>query len=421
MKLTMQIYLFLSLMAVCSARENKLHTDKPEKAGISSNRLRRLNALMQKYIDERKLPGMITMVARHGKLVYYEKYGLMDVDKPMALNAIFRIASMTKPITSVAAMILYEQSLFRLEDPVSKYIPAFRDLRVFSSKDQNGEIHLVNQIRPMTIRDLFMHTSGLGSGWGDSPVDSMYRTTNLSAGTLQDMVEKLANIPLLYQPGTRWNYGRSTDVLGYLVQVISGKPLDVFFREKIFLPLKMQDTDYYVSKEKLDRVMAVYSLDDSVGMKIIVPDTGDISKPVRFLSGNGGLFSTCSDYMTFSQMLLNKGKYNSVRLLQPQNVELMTSNHITHELLPDDDFFGPLLSDMGFGFGFAVLRDSRQTNTVGSAGAYWWSGSANTYFFIDPKEDLILIFMTQFVPNFYYPVFREFKELVYESIMDLDK
>jgi CubicO group peptidase (beta-lactamase class C family) len=408
----------LAFMVGCAHQETKLLTTKPEKAGLSSDRLNRIKPLMQRYVDENKLPGMITMVARHGKVVYFEKFGLMDVDKPMQFNTIFRIASMTKPVTSVAVMMLYEEGYFQLDDPVAKYIPEFKDVKVFTYKDKNG-IHIEDQKRPMTISDLLTHTSGLASGAENNPVDSIYRAANLSDGTLKDMTQKLANIPLLYQPGTKWKYGRSTDVLAYLVEVISGKPFDIFLKERIFTPLKMNDTDYYVSKEKLNRVSAVYGLADSVGIEVLMdPEINNISIPVKFLSGNGGLVSTATDYMIFSQMLLNKGTFGGVRLLEGKTVGLMTSNHISNEIMPSDDFFGSLLSGMGFGYGFAVLQENIQSDIFSSKGSYWWSGVANTYFFIDPKEELILILMMQFVPSYYYPINKEFRELVYQAIVD---
>ena len=398
----------------CSPKEIKLPSAKPEQVGLSSNRLNQIKSLMHRYVDENKLPGLITMVARHGKIIYFEKDGFMGIDKPMQLNAICRIASMTKPITSVAVMKLYEEGKFKLDDPVAKYIPEFKDLKVFSYKDKNG-IHLEDQKKLMTISDLLTHTSGLGSDVEDTPVDSMYRIANLSDGTLKDMVQKIAKIPLKYQPGTKWQYGRSTDVLGYLVEVISGKPLNLFFKERIFNPLKMTDTDYTVPKEKLNRVASVYSLADSGRIQVLTdPEINNLSAPGTFFSGNGGLVSTATDYMIFSQMLLNKGEYNGVRLLESKTVDLMTSNHVSNEIMPADDFFGPLLNGMGFGFGFAVLQD----NKIGSKGSYWWAGTANTYFYIDPREDLILILMTQFVPSYYYPINKEFRELVYRSIVN---
>jgi CubicO group peptidase (beta-lactamase class C family) len=411
------LYLLCAFICSCSPREIKLPASTPEEAGLSSSRLNQLKPLMQGYIDENKLPGMITMVARHGKVVDFEKYGSMDIDKPMQLNTIFRIASMTKPITSVAVMMLYEEGYFQLDDQVAKYIPEFNNLRVFSSINEKG-INQVDQIKPMTIRNLLTHTSGLASGGENTPVDSMYRAANLSDGTLRDMIKKLADIPLLYQPGTRWNYSRSTDVLAYLVEVISGKPFDVFLKERIFGPLKMNDTDFFVPEEKLHRVAAVYGLADPKGLKVIMQDTSNVSEPVKFLSGNGGLVSTATDYMIFLQMLLNKGVYNGVRLLKSSTVELMTSDQVSGMIMPEDNFFGPLLSGMGFAFGFAVVQNNNKSDFIGSVGSYWWAGSANTYFYVDPKEDLILIFMTQFVPNFYYPVCKEFRELVYKSIVD---
>ncbi len=415
-KVILFFLLFTSVYSF-SQQATMLPTTEPEKMGLSSDSLNQVNALMQRYVYENKLPGMITAIARHGKVVSFEKYGLMDAEKPMQLNAIFRIASMTKPITSVAVMMLYDEGYFQLDDPVSKYIPEFKDLKVFSSIDKN-QINLVNQVRLMTIRNLLTHTSGLTSGGENTLIDSMYRAANLSDGTLKDMIQKLTKIPLLYQPGTRWQYSRSSDVLAYLVEILSGKPFNVFLKERIFKPLKMTDTDYTVSQEKLNRVSAVYSFADSTGIRVLKnPEINNVTTPVTFFSGNGGLLSTSTDYMIFSQMLLNKGVYNGVRLLRSQTVDLMNANQISNETMPNDDFFGPLLAGMGFGLGFAVLKENNQSNFIGSAGSYWWAGTANTYFYIDPKEDFILIFMTQFVPNFYYPICKEFRELVYKAII----
>jgi CubicO group peptidase (beta-lactamase class C family) len=409
--------LVMAATAGCVEQAGRLPDARPEKAGMSAERLSRIKPVMQRYIDENKLPGMITMVARHGMIVHSETYGLMDVDKPMRPDAIFRIASMTKPVISTAVMMLYEEGYFQLDDPVADYIPEFRDLKVFSSTGNDG-IHTVDPDRPMTIRDLLTHTSGLTGVGAESPVDSMYAAADLSGGTLKEMIGKLSEIPLLYQPGTTWNYSRSTDVLGYLIEVLSGKTLDLFLKERIFIPLGMEDTDFYVPEEKFDRVGAVYA-PDSAGIKIIMePDTASVSAPVRFLSGNGGLYSTATDYMIFSLMLVNGGEYNGVRILGSRTVGLMTSDQLTGEKMPVDDFFGPLMSGMGFGFGFAVLHDNREAGITGSEGSYWWSGSGNTYFYIDPEEKLVLILMTQFVPNFYYPVFKQLRVMSYQAIID---
>lgn len=406
----------IAVLSGCSEKNATLTTVKPEMAGMSSERIDRIKPVMQKYVDENKLPGLITMVARQNKLVHFEKYGLMDAGRPMQVNTIFRLASMTKPITSVAIMILYEEGHFQLDDPVSDYIPEFKYLKVFSSIDAKG-INTVDQIKKMTIRDLLLHTSGLTGTGAESAVDSIYREANLSDGNLKDMIRKLSKIPLLYQPGTRWNYSRSTEVLGYLVEVLSGKPFDVFLKERIFQPLKMEDTGFYVPVEKFSRVGAVYAPDPN-GIKIVMkPDTNTVSTPVKFLSGNGGLYSTASDYMIFCQMLLNKGEYNGVRILGSKTVDLMTSDQISDDIImPSDDFFGKLLSGMGFGFGFAVLKDNIHSGIIGSPGSYWWAGSGNTYFYIDPSEEMVIILMTQFVPNYYYPVFKQLRELSYEAI-----
>jgi CubicO group peptidase (beta-lactamase class C family) len=418
MKIVIILTLILFLIiGSCTQQESKLPTAKPEKVGLSTDRLNRIKPVMQSYVDKNKLPGLITMVARKGKIVHFEKYGMMDVDKPMQFNTIFQIMSMTKPITSVAVMMLYEEGLFQLDDPVAKYIPVFKDLKVFSSKDKDGT-HVVDQIKPMTIRDLLTHTSGLTYGMyiinGNTPIDSIYNKVNLQEGTLKDMINKLAKIPLSFQPGTKWNYSRSTDVLGYLVEVISGKPFDEFLKERIFVPLKMEDTDFYVPKEKINRCAAVYSLADNKGIKVVIkPDTSMISRPPKFFSGGGGLFSTATDYMIFTQMLLNKGEYNGVRILGSKTVELMTKNHISDELLPVAEWYLP---GMGFGLGFAVMMD--QSHILGSAGEFEWAGAYNTYFWVDPTEQLICILMTQFYPTFSYPIVREFKVLVYQAIVD---
>lgn len=402
------------LTASCAEQEINLSTAKPEKVGMSSERLDRIKPVMQSYVDQNKLPGLITMVARRGKIVHLEKFGNMYPDSPMSLDAIFAIQSMTKPITSVAIMMLYEEGQFQLYDPVAKYIPEFEDLKVFSHKDKDG-IHVVDQISPMTIQDLPTHTSGLGYGWGNTPVDSMYNSAKLREGSLKDMVQKLAKIPLYYQPGTKWNYSMSTDVLGYLVEVITGKPFNLFLQERILVPLKMEDTDFYVPKEKINRVPYLYGRKDSTGIKVItIPDTSRTSKPKKYLNGGGGLYSTAKDYLIFCQMLLNKGEFNGVRILGRKTVEYMTENHISNDQVPNEGFY----SGAGWGLGFAVTQDVVNLQIIGSNGAYWWGGAYSTFFQIDPKEQLILILMTQFSPSNYYPTNMEFIALTYQAIVD---
>lgn len=393
--------------------QHEIPVSQPEVSGLSKAGLTKIDSVMQRYVDEKKLPGMITMIARKGNIVSFQKYGNMNENKPMQSDAIFRIASMTKPVTSVAIMILYDKGCLQLDDPVSKYVPEFSDLKVYSNKDKNGS-HLENQIRQMTIRNLLTHTSGLSDGAEDSYVDSLYRDANINEGTLKEEILTLSKIPLKFQPGTRWQYSLSTDVLGYIIETVSGQPLDAFFRQRIFNPLKMVDTDYFVPEDKLNRVAAVYGLSDN-GIEVLnSPEINNVSAPVKNLRGNGGLLSTAADYMIFAQMLLNKGEYKGTRILKRRTVELMISNQLTKELMPNDEFQSKLMSGMGFGLGFAVVKDKNPANNPGS---YWWAGSANTFFYIDPREDLILIFMAQFVPNFYYPVCKEFREAVYKAII----
>lgn len=410
-------FLFFIFLSGFSQQRTSLSVSEPEKVGVSSVGLTRIDSVMQRYVNGNKLPGMVTTVARHGKVVSFQKYGYMSKGKPMQTDAIFRIASMTKPVTSVAIMILYDEGRLQLDDPVSKYIPEFKDLKVFSYGDVHG-LHLEKQKKQMTIRNLLTHTSGLGSGAETSYIDSLYRAANLNEGTLKEEIQKLVKIPLKFQPGTRWQYGLSTDVLGYIVELISGKPLEVFLKERIFNPLKMVDTGYSVSEDKLNRVSSVYSRSDQGIQVLNIPEINNVRAPAKNIRGNGGLLSTATDYMIFSQMLLNKGEYKGTRILKKETVEQMISNQLTDERMPDDDFFNKMMSGMGYGLGFAVVKDKGQTNNIGSVGSYWWSGSANTYFHIDPQKDLILIFMTQFVPNFYYPVFKEFREQVYHSIIE---
>lgn len=390
-------------------------TTDPEEVGLSSKRLDRIKQIMQSYVNQDKLGGIVTLVARRGKVVHFEKYGMMDSNKSMKYDSIFRIASMTKPITSVAIMMLYEEGHFQLNDPISKFIPEFKDVKVFSTIDEKG-LKVEEPENPISIRDLLTHTSGLTYGYfGKTHVDSIYRKADLFKGTLKEMVRKLTKIPLLYQPGTKWHYSVSTDVLGYLVEVISGKSLEEFLEQRIFKPLDMKDTGFYVPKKKISRFTALYGLAKNGGIKIIEkPESSPKSRPPEFFSGGGGLVSTTSDYFRFTQMLLNKGELGGKRLLGRKTVEFMTKNHLSEELLP----IHPVLPGKGFGLGFAVMVDISKSYIIGSKGEFEWRGIYNTFFWIDPKEELILILMTQFTPYLYYQINKEFKILTYQAIVD---
>jgi len=411
MKIQIVVLLILVLF-IHSTYSQGLPVGTPEEVGISSERLDRINPVLLSYIDENKLPGMATLVARDGKVVHLGTYGKMRPDKAIDDQAIFRIASMTKPITSVAVMILYEEGHFLLDDPVLKYIPEFDSMKVFQSVG-DGELVLADAKRPVTIHDLLTHTSGLTYGFfGNTPVDSMVRNSGMWLGDLEHMISTLGDLPLLFQPGEKLNYSVATDVLGYLVEVISGTTFDRFLEERIFGPLGMDETGFYVPEDKMDRVMPVYRLDKKGKLK-----AGNLNnvpnEPPNLLSGGGGLYSTISDYARFAQMMLNDGELEGARILGPKSVDLMLSNHLSEDQMNIKTNF----PGVGFGLGFSVVADPPQTLSIGSLGSAGWSGIYNTFFTIDPSEGLIFILMTQFSPFNYYKIQEEFKVLVYQSLM----
>ena len=385
----------------------------PETVGISSERLDKMHAHATSYVDEKKTAGLLTMVARNGEVIHFETYGKRDIEKDLDMehDTIFRIYSMTKPITSVAVMMLYEEGHFRLNDPVHLYIPEFKDVMVYDEEASDGS-NRVKPEQPMTIRHLLTHSSGLTYGiFGNTPVDMLYRQAQIfnPERDLQAMVKKLAELPLLFHPGDRWNYGVSTDVLGYLVEVVSGKSLGEYFEERIFGPLGMHDTGFFVPEEKLDRFASNYTY--APDGSLILQDGGTSSSyanPDRLHSGGAGLVSTAGDYMRFAQLLLNGGELDGVRLLSPKTVELMTQNHLEEEYVPG----------RGFGLGFSVVTDLADTQILGSEGTYWWSGLANTYFIIDPKEKLIAMMWTQLFSNGRFGLQDEFHIGVYQSIVE---
>ncbi len=384
----------------------------PEDVGISTARLDKINPAVQKLVEDNKIAGAITIIARQGKIVYFKAFGLRDIaaQKPMTKDTIVRIYSMSKPITSVAVMMLYEQGKFKLDDPVSQYLPELKGLKVYGETN-DGKPDYKTPNREMTIRDLLRHTSGLTYGiFGNTPVDQMYRKAKIiGSRNLSEMVKKLGEIPLLYQPGTRWHYGVSLDVLGHLIERVSGQKLDAFLQEHIFQPLDMRDTAFYVPKNKQDRFAACYGPDGKGGLK---PTAEIISyrflSPPSFLSGGGGLVSTARDYMRFCQMLLNKGKLDGVRIVKPETVEMMTRNQ-----LPPNVFSGP---GRGFGLGFSVqlTADPRNKNRT-HVGEYGWGGAASTHFWISPRDDLIVIALSQYMP-YSSQLQNAIQPLIYEAI-----
>jgi CubicO group peptidase (beta-lactamase class C family) len=370
-----------------------LATAKPEVAGMSTERLKRLSAAMQKVIDDKQLAGITTMIARHGKIVHFETFGYQNLETktPMAKDSIFRIYSMSKPITGVALMTLYEEGKFRLSDPVEKYIPEWKGMKVASGYGSEAPA-TEPATHPMTIRELMSHTGGLSYGiFSESQVDKMYRDAGVldSESTLKDMIGKLAKIPLRQQPGTKWHYSVSVDVQGYLVEVLSGQPFDQFLEQRIFKPLGMKDTAFWVAPEKAGRFAQVYNYnpDGSLVAREGFSGSANYLEPAKFFSGGGGLVSTTTDYMRFCQMLLNGGELDGVRILSPTTVKLMASNQLP-KAIPE------MAPGTGFGLDFAVVHDPVEASSY-SKGEYYWGGAAGTWFWIDPVEDLIFVGMIQ--------------------------
>ncbi len=382
----------------------------PEEVGMSAARLERIAPVMQSWVDSGKIPCALTMIAREGRLVHVEKFGMQDVAtaKPIEFDTIFRIYSMTKPITSVAVMMLYEEGHFQLNTPVSEFIPAFKDMKVYAN---HGDA-IVDAEREVTVKHLLTHTSGIiyGGDWVH-PINDRYKEATFFAGDLEHMVNELGNIPLLHQPGDAWNYGMSTDVLGYLVEVVSGMPFAEFLKKRILEPLGMVDTDFSVPEEKADRYATLYEPTEDGGGIQVLENAPVSSGPLSFFhAGGAGLLSTAADYLRFCQMMLNEGELDGVRLLGRKTVELISMNHI-----PED--WQPLWrSGSGFGLGFAVVTNVADTHSLGSVGTYSWGGLASTTFWIDPVEELIGIFMTQLIGD--SPFHPQFRVLTYQAIID---
>ncbi len=398
-----------------------METVQPDSMGFSSQRLERINRVMQQYVDEKKLAGIVSLVARNGKIVHFDKFGMADIraKKPMQTDSLFRIYSMTKPITSTAVLMLFEEGRFRLTDPVHQYIPAFKDVKVLDNS-VNSEKRLIEPKRMITIRDLLTHTAGLSYGFDDNfYIDDLYRK-NMWAKmdhnpdmTLADMVAEIAKIPLAFHPGSDFRYSTAVDVLGYLVQVVSGLPFEDFLKQRIFDPLGMPDTAFYVPPEKVSRFTVVYGPEEKGGLKVSEPIRGSrYLHPPKVPSGGGGLVSSALDYLRFCQMLLNRGEFEGVRLLGRKTVELMTLDHLPAGV---NCFGNP---HEGFGLGVSVIRDLAKYQNLGSVGNYGWGGAANTNFWIDPKENMIGILMLQFMPSDTYPVVTDYRNLVYQALVD---
>ncbi|MBU6165989.1 MAG: beta-lactamase family protein [Alphaproteobacteria bacterium] len=399
--------------------------------GFCPNRLARLDQfLAEKYVQPRRLPCSLTLVARHGEIAHLGVQGLADVERglPAREDTIFRIYSMTKPITSVALMMLVEQGKIALEDPVHKYIPEWKNLGVFVAGTHKLGFQTRPPARPMQVVDLFRHTAGLTYGFQlRTNVDEAYRREKIGeiekAGTLEAMIQQLAKLPLEFSPGEAWNYSVATDVLGWLVQVVSGRPFEDFLAEEIFRPLGMVDTGFHVPDGQGHRLAACYQPDKTGSITLQDdPATSSYLAPPSFISGGGGLVSTAHDYLQFARMLLNGGTLGGVRLISRKTLDLMTANHLPGDAsiatMSRSLFSEAAYDGVGFGLGFATTLAAHKTLMPGSNRDYFWGGAASTFFWVDPEEDLIGIFMTQLIPSSTWPVRREMRTMVYAALDD---
>jgi CubicO group peptidase (beta-lactamase class C family) len=411
--------------AVAQSAKAGLPAARPEDVGMSSERLARIRAGMQRYLDRGLVPGVVTLVARRGRVVHFEAIGYRDVEAkaPMTTDTIFRIASMTKPIASVALMTLYEEGHFLLNDPISKFLPEFANMKVAqaapASETGGAPYKLVPATRPITFKHVLTHTAGFPNSYRGITREEFTKTypRKNPNETVADAVKRLAAMPLNFNPGEAWEYGPATDVVGRLVEVISAMTLDEYLRKKIFEPLKMSDTHFYLPASKLNRFAANYQPDEKNGnkIKLVEAPTAEsrwLKQPHNYFSGAGGLVSTAADYVRFHQMMLNGGELEGARILGRKTVELMTANH-TGDLplwLPGPGY--------GFGLGYRVVKDIGVTGQAGSPGAYGWGGAFCTYFEVDPKEELIGIVMTQVRPYTHINIRQEFMALANQAIVD---
>jgi len=417
---------FFCVLALSAAVAQEVPVVKPETVGLSPERLERIASTVQRGIDDKRIAGAVTLVSRRGHVAWFKAQGMADREagKPMRPDTMFRICSMTKPITSTAVMMLYEEGRFLLEDPVSKYLPEFKHPKVLV-KPASGAPYTIPATRGITIRDLLRHTSGITYHWNED-LGPMYKDANVAHGllpydgTIADSTTRLAGLPLLFNPGEKFEYSLGVDVLGRLVEVVSGKPLDEFFRTRIFEPLGMKDTYFYPPDSKLERLATAYSYYDGKGLNRF-PDTPitegaftysadyPARGPKKLFSGGAGLVSTAADYARFCQMMLDGGKVGNTRLLSRKSVELMTGDQLG-KISSSEDF--------GFGLGFGVNGVKAPLSELGSAGEYSWGGFFYTAFSIDPKEQMIVIFMGQLHPAGDLTLDRQVNALAYQAIAD---
>lgn len=402
-------------------------TTDPAALGFCPDRLARIRPWMQGWVDQGKFPGAQTLIARRGQVVYQDQVGLRDIEggKAWERDTIARIYSMTKPITSAALLMLYEDALVHLDTPVDEFIPEFKDRQVLIEGATS-----IDQTRPadtrMTLHHLLTHTSGLNYSFNEGPLaaEMVERKLDFSVkeGDLADTVSRLADLPLAFDPGARWNYGVSTDIVGRIVEIVSGKRLDEFFAERIFAPLGMTDTAFEVSDDRVDRFASCYVKTDDDPLRLMDPGQGTAygAGKVRQHSGGGGLTSTIDDYLRFAEMLRRKGELDGQRLLAPRTVELMSTNALRGDLasMGQPVFSEVSFDGIGFGLGVSVTIEPGLTKTACNQGDYGWGGMASTVFWVDPVYDMVAIFFTQLVPSSSYPNRKELRALAYSSLVD---
>ncbi len=397
-----------------------LETVKPRQVGMSDARLEQISSITRGYVEEGRIAGVITMVARHGKLVHFEAVGSrgVDDDRPLTKDALFRIYSMTKPITAVAAMQLYERGLFQLSDPISRFVPELSELTV-----QNGNGETEPASGPITMQQLLTHTAGFSYGFDpEDPVDQQYRESRaLGAGNLDEFAEVLAGLPLKYHPGTQWHYSVAVDVTGLIVERLSGQPLDEYLKEHIFDPLGMTDTFFSVPENKWDRFLPNHRWDRQAGaLRTLGPESWDRFRDVTLFSGGGGLVGTAMDYMRFAEMLRNGGSLDGNRILSPRTVEFMTLNHLPASISTGGSGENPGRGNgrdgFGFGLGFGLVTDVAASGVMGSVGEYSWGGAAGTIFWVDPVQDFVVVAMIQLMGS-PWPLRSELKVAVNQAIV----
>ncbi|MEZ5558457.1 MAG: serine hydrolase domain-containing protein [Pseudomonadales bacterium] len=411
------------LIGSATAAERVLPEVKPERVGMSSERLARIDSLTRRYVDEGKLAGVVTLVARHGKVVYFDAVGRQDLDSgaPMSRDTLFRIYSMSKPITAVAAMMLYEEGAFQLSDPIAKFVPELANLEVLNPDGSR------TPAQPITMQQLLTHTAGFSYGFdANDPVDQLYRENNpLEAQDLDAFLGRLSELPLKFQPGARWHYSVAVDVTGAVIERISGQSFDEFLRQRLFEPLGMHDTFFAVPEDKRARFGTNHRWDREAGaLKVLPVPAYPNYTDTSLFSGGGGLVSTARDYAVFLEMLRNGGSLGDVRILGPKTIELMTMNHLPALISASGSGEQPGLGGLGgyngsgFGLGFSVVTDVPATRVIGSVGEYSWGGAAGTIFWVDPAEDLFVVSMIQLMGS-PWPLRSELSALTYQALTEL--